>query len=203
MRNKQHIIPWTLLVGLSVGLLVTGTGCPPQPQCTVDADCGEGFACVGGFCVAAGCTADADCDDGAFCNGEETCVDGACVDGENPCLADQTCDEDADECVDQEIEELYANMLEEFFPHDTHSATFACTMCHHQDPPAGFQNCDVCHNPDEGAFNDDLGMFVPKLKEAMHTADGADGKTGCRNCHTDSTEDGLWNCSFCHQRLND
>ena len=194
MRNKQHIIHWALLVGLGVGLLVTGTACPP-PQCTTDADCPEGEVCLGGFCVPVECTVDADCDDGAFCNGAETCVANACVAGADPCLADQTCDEEADVCVDPVVEDPYPNMLAEFFPHDTHSAAYACNMCHHENPSAGLQDCDACHNPDEGAFNDDLGMFVPKLKEVMHTADGADGKAGCRNSHTDTTEDDLWDCS--------
>jgi len=149
-----------------------------------------------------GCTADADCDDGLFCNGAETCVEGDCVAGTDPCLADQTCDDEADECVDAVVEDPYPNMLADFFPHEDHYA-LGCGACHHENPSAAGQACDACHDPAEGAFNDDLGIFVPKLKEAMHTADGADGKAGCRNCHTDSTADGLWDCSVCHQGLND
>lgn len=56
-------------------------GCPPvmMPTCESDDDC---------------------TDDGAFCNGAETCVEGTCQSAGSPCTESQTCDEDADACLD-------------------------------------------------------------------------------------------------------
>ena len=45
------------------------------------------------------CTTDTECDDGMFCTGTESCVDGFCAAGTSPCTADETCDEEAGECV--------------------------------------------------------------------------------------------------------
>ncbi|MCG3136287.1 MAG: hypothetical protein HJJLKODD_00113 [Phycisphaerae bacterium] len=50
---------------------------PPQPECTLAADC----------------------DDGVFCNGVEDCVDVRCVAGELPCPAEESCEEADEQCV--------------------------------------------------------------------------------------------------------
>ncbi len=78
--------------------------------CADDTGCDDGDICTGtetcdvetGECVAG---TPVDCDDGEFCNGAETCEANAdtgeadCVPGTDPCAEDETCDEDADECV--------------------------------------------------------------------------------------------------------
>jgi hypothetical protein len=44
------------------------------------------------------------CDDGLFCNGVESCATTAgCQPGEPPCAEDETCEEDADQCVPNAI----------------------------------------------------------------------------------------------------
>jgi len=40
-----------------------------------------------------------ECDDGLFCNGQEVCVDGECRSGISPCAANQSCDEETNECL--------------------------------------------------------------------------------------------------------
>ncbi|MBU0716857.1 MAG: hypothetical protein KJ749_01300, partial [Planctomycetes bacterium] len=50
--------------------------------------------------VKASCETDADCDDDLFCNGAETCVDSECAEGAAPCEVYQSCDEEAQSCVD-------------------------------------------------------------------------------------------------------
>ncbi len=52
-----------------------------------------------GECV--DCVSAADCDDSAFCNGDETCsAENTCEAGTDPCTEGQSCDEEADECVE-------------------------------------------------------------------------------------------------------
>lgn len=104
-------------VGLSGGGSV-----PPEPECTIDANCDDGIFCNGAeTCIAESCQAgndpcpgqlcdeandacvdcliDGNCDDGLFCNGAETCVAGSCQAGNDPCPG-QSCDEANDACVD-------------------------------------------------------------------------------------------------------
>lgn len=73
-----------------------------------------------------------------------------------------------------------------------------CASCHHAKPQSAGKACAACHSRDEGRFSKKFRAFVPKLKEAMHDPDG-----GCRSCHDDTTEDGLWECRHCHTALND
>jgi len=150
------------------------------------------------------CATDADCDDGLYCNGAETCSPDTarCVAGSPPCTADQVCDETTDTCSAFVLTDPYDNMLAKYFPHDTH-LSFTCMTCHHSNPSAGLQTCTVCHDRDEGAFNNGFGAFVPKLKDVMHTSRGETGKSGCRSCHNNQTADGLWDCRQCHLGLND
>jgi uncharacterized protein (TIGR03382 family) len=69
-------------VGTSAAVTVTVSA--PQPQCTVDADCGPGKRCVTGTCVAAPqCVADADC------GANQWCVNNKCV--APSCVADSDC----------------------------------------------------------------------------------------------------------------
>ncbi len=81
------------------------------------------------------------------------------------------------------------------FDHEQHKAAADndCSICHHQKPNAAKKACHKCHNRDEGRFSKKFAAFVPKLKEAMHDPD-----SGCRGCHDETTEDGLWDCSQCH-----
>jgi hypothetical protein len=74
----------------------------------------------------------------------------------------------------------------------------ACVSCHHEEPDAAGKACVTCHSRGQGHFSKEFGAFVPKLKDAMHNAD-----TGCRGCHEETTEDGLWQCSQCHAGLNE
>ncbi|HUU96519.1 MAG TPA: cytochrome c3 family protein [Phycisphaerae bacterium] len=73
-----------------------------------------------------------------------------------------------------------------------------CANCHHAKPQSAGKACATCHSRDEGRFSKKFHAFVPKLKEAMHDPDA-----GCRSCHDDTTEDGLWECRHCHTALND
>ncbi len=60
------------------------------------------------------------------------------------------------------------------------------------------RGCTDCHSPIEGAFDRRFGVFVPKLKEVMHTSESESGKQGCRYCHDSPTSDGFWDCRQCH-----
>ncbi len=86
------------------------------------------------------------------------------------------------------------------FDHEQHkvAAGNECTTCHHEQPRAAAKACYECHQRDEGHYSKQFDAFVPKLKEAMHDLDA-----GCRSCHDDTTEDGLWECRRCHTALND
>ena len=72
-----------------------------------------------------------------------------------------------------------------------------CETCHHTQPNAAGKACTQCHSRDEGQYSAKLAAFVPKLKEAMHNPD-----TGCRGCHDETTDDGLWDCKMCHKALS-
>ncbi len=85
------------------------------------------------------------------------------------------------------------------FSHPDHMEAFDCTTCHHTEPvDAKLAACDVCHL-------DEWTDGVPPEKEAMHTPSGVSevGNAGCRACHNQTTEDGLWDCSFCHTALDE
>ena len=86
------------------------------------------------------------------------------------------------------------------FDHEQHKAAAnnECTTCHHEQPRAAAKGCYECHGRDEGRYSKQFDAFVPKLKEAMHDPDA-----GCRSCHDEMTEDGLWECRHCHTALND
>ena len=171
----------------------------PEPEpCETDEDCPEGQVCEDGECVEpepAACEADEECDDGEFCNGTETCVEGECQAGTAPCTADQVCDEETDACDPAPAGEAFAesNVLFDDFErvHGLHqdSAAVNCTDCHHDAPvPAGFVSCFDCHSDNPAEFN--------SLKSVAHDSDGDDN--GCRSCHNQTTEEGSWDCSFCH-----
>ncbi|MFC1510585.1 S8 family serine peptidase [Candidatus Omnitrophota bacterium] len=90
--------------------------CHPQPQCedplasgACPQECSDGYFCrnMGEYCYMCvegepECRDDADCDDGLFCNGVETCANGFCRSGENPCPANETCDEDSQQCLPEQ-----------------------------------------------------------------------------------------------------
>jgi hypothetical protein len=165
-----------------------------------DVECDEGQECdpETGECVAsepAACESDAECDDGEFCNGAETCVEGECQAGTAACAGDQVCDEETDSCAPAPAGEAFAesNVLFDDFErvHGLHqaSAAVSCTDCHHDEPvAAGFDSCFDCHSDDPAEFN--------SLKSVAHDSDGDDN--GCRACHNQTTEEGSWDCSFCH-----
>jgi hypothetical protein len=122
------------------------------------------------------CETDDDCGEGEFC------VDSQCVPG---CGADDDCDED-ETCIDGEC--LAAAPYETHeFDHDAHSAAYSCDTCHH----AGMTGCDA-----SGCHAEEWVGGVPSLKDAMHNPEG-----GCRSCHNETTEDGLWDCTQCHTAL--
>jgi hypothetical protein len=52
------------------------------------------------FVTGCPCQNNADCDDGAFCNGAEVCNNGNCEDGTAACAEGESCDEEANACVD-------------------------------------------------------------------------------------------------------
>jgi hypothetical protein len=83
------------------------------------------------------------------------------------------------------------------FDHEQHQVAVdnECTTCHHEEPNAAETACHTCHDRREGNFSKKYAAFVPKLKEVMHNPD-----SGCRACHDETTEDGLWNCNQCHTR---
>ena len=202
-KHKRTIASLAVCL-LGIGLILTGTACPPTPPvCT--------------------CTTDADCGDNLFCNGQETCDGCNCVAGTNPCAEGETCDEESDECIPPVVgcasdadcaegefcdavtgdcipnEQLYENALDNF-PHDLAAGGhFAqdCGACHHSEPNAAGKGCLDCHDRDEALFSEEFGTVVPVLQDAMHNPD-----TGCRACHNDVTDDGLWDCSKCHTALN-
>ena len=74
----------------------------------------------------------------------------------------------------------------------------AYTQVPFEQPRAAAKGCHECHQRGEGRYSKQFDAFVPKLKEAMHDLDA-----GCRSCHDDTTEDGLWECRRCHTALND
>lgn len=81
--------PWR---GLSIALLVLGSGCSDNVSGTIEATC----------------SSHVECSDGVFCNGAETCAPGAegsdpqgCLLGEPPCLAGRTCVEADSVCITQ------------------------------------------------------------------------------------------------------
>ena len=99
----------------------TAVDCDDDDACTTDAcdtttgdcnhtaiDCDDDNLCTDDACVpATGCMSTptdvaAACDNGDFCDGTELCdpATGLCAAGTDPCTADQTCDEDADDCLD-------------------------------------------------------------------------------------------------------
>ena len=188
-KHKRTIASLAVCL-LGVGLILTGTACPPiPPVCT--------------------CSTDADCDDGLFCNGPETCDGCNCLAGTNPCAEGETCDEDNDVCVGVGCESgadcaecefcdvvtgecvpnenLYETAA---FDHEFHQA-LGCNMCHHEAGGAAFAACDVCHNRDE------VVAAAPVLKDAMHSPDG-----GCWQCHNEENPDGTRDCSVCHTALD-
>ena len=77
-----------------------GSCVSPGDPCAADLNCNE----TDDTCdTTTACTDDTGCDDGLFCNGVETCdltdpLAGICAAGTAPCAADETCDEDGDEC---------------------------------------------------------------------------------------------------------
>ena len=80
--------------------------------------------------------------------------------------------------------------------HGLHTQLFpTCTECHHEEPvSAAGQTCTDCHsdNPDE----------LNSFKAIAHDENSSDD--GCRGCHDDErTDEGDWNCSFCHTALLD
>ncbi|MGB2987662.1 MAG: cytochrome c3 family protein [Phycisphaerae bacterium] len=161
---------------LCVGLIFFNVACPtpppPPPGCTSDDDCPAGQVCntTTGQCEPApGCTSDDDCEEGQFC------------------------DTQTGECVVNE--DQYKNALDDF-PHDLAAGghfSQNCSACHHSEPNASGKGCLDCHDRDEALFSEEFDTVVPVLKDAMHNPD-----RGCRYCHDDETEDGLWDCSKCH-----
>ncbi|MEK6675035.1 MAG: lamin tail domain-containing protein [Planctomycetota bacterium] len=73
------------------------------PECFVDGDCDDGFACTDDSCVVGVCMNvpdDVACDNVVFCDGAEVCnVLTGCQPGANPCPGQQ-CDEAGDQCVE-------------------------------------------------------------------------------------------------------
>ena len=187
---------------LCVGLMFFGTGCPFPPVTP--------------------CTMNADCEDELFCNGTETCVDADCQAGTDPCEEGETCDEDNDQCVvegclddaycaDDEFcdtqtgecvtnENLYeVTKVDADYEARVHyldvPGHMNCTVCHHVadevtgEPDATGQACVPCHSDDPNGVN--------SFKSVAH--DLNESGDGCRGCHEDeTTEEGLWDCSFCH-----
>ena len=85
------------------------------------------------------------------------------------------------------------------FDHEQHLADVGdCSGCHHPQPDAAEKACDECHGRREVRFIAEFDTDVPKLKDAMHDSD-----RGCRSCHDATTEDGLWDCGYCHTALGD
>ena len=155
-------------------LVCTDGVCAEPAACTTNDDCPEGQICQDGVCVEAPtCATDDDCPDGQICQ------DGVCVAGP------------------VELRFPYRTTAFDHAPHMTDFG-LACTDCHHTEPAnAAGQACSACHA-------DEWIAGVPKLKEAMHTTTGEEtGNSGCRSCHAQTTEDGSWQCSFCHTELND
>ncbi|UCG17378.1 MAG: cytochrome c3 family protein [Phycisphaerales bacterium] len=125
------------------------------------------------------CTTDADCPQGQRCDG------GQCVTIPPECEADDDCEAD-EVCLDEECAPAAPYETHEF-DHEAHSAAFSCDTCHH----AGIMGCDA-----SGCHAEEWIAGVPSLKDAKHNPDG-----GCRSCHNETTEDGLWDCTQCHTGL--
>jgi mono/diheme cytochrome c family protein len=198
-------------------------------ECTTNDDCADGEVCQDGECVAGGapnieagqvtydercksCHGDPGQDNGTVA-GDVIAADEALIEsvltGEDHPPVEGLTEEDyanlgayiEDERQDDgdgapDLDAPYATVT---FDHAFHLQAFECTTCHHPEPvDAKLAACDVCHL-------DEWVGGVPRLKEAMHTPGGVSvvGNAGCRACHDVKTEDGSWQCSFCHQLLND
>ena len=161
-----------------------GVACTDTEQCCEDLECIDGECAEAPVPVA--CETDEDCDNDLFCDGAETCVDNVCQDGTNPCEEGQTCDEETDTCVAGAVDFPYATVE---FDHDMHMGAegVTCTDCHHAEPNAAGQGCDVCHA-------DEWLGGVAKLKEAQHGT--------CRPCHDEQAGETV-RCDTCHTQLKD
>lgn len=217
MKSKRHTPGWALLLMLGcvlgVVVLFSGVACQPtggggggEPPaaCTTDDDCAAGEVCQDGECVAApACETDEDCEEG------QVCQDGECVTAAGEC--DPPCAED-EVCVDGEClpADPFAGAMAQFADngplHDmaagghVEGSGATCADCHHAEPNASGLACDSCHGA-EAAYDDDLEMVVPSLKDTGHAGkpgDDTTGNTACAACHQDTTDDGLWDCSQCH-----
>jgi hypothetical protein len=79
-----------------------------------------------------------------------------------------------------------------------------CDSCHHAQPNASGQACSNCHGS-EAYFDEDLGLLVPRLKDAGHAGrpgdDSDPANVACAGCHQQTNEDGSWDCSQCHENF--
>ena len=132
------------------------------------------------------CESNSDCDDGQFCNGSELCESGECVAGDLPCRANETCDDDADECVADEC-------AEDGDADGDGELSIACggSDCDDEDPtryPGATEVCDAEHrdedcNPTTFGFRDADNDFSPDA-QCCNT----DPSTGTMNCGDDCND---------------
>ena len=141
-------------------------------------DCNDGVNCTDDSCdeVNDQCVNtpnDALCDNGEFCDGVEVCVDGECADGPDPCAANETCDEDNNECIVPDLP-----LPQPFCPNDA--------WCEDGDPCTD----DTCVDNDGDEVSDACEHAAIECDDDEVCVDGE-----CQQCSEDADCDGGDTCS--------
>jgi hypothetical protein len=94
-RSRRDVVKALFGTLLAGGAVVAQRGGALAQDCTTDADCADGLACVEGVCTPPPCETDADCTgEGEICCAEACRVLECCIDDEDPnarCGDDETC----------------------------------------------------------------------------------------------------------------
>lgn len=164
-----------------------------EPECSTNADCGDGNPCTTDTCSSGSCSRtnnSASCDDGLFCNGDDTCSGGTCSshDGD-PCAGGPQCADTCNEAASSCESPAGTPCDDGLFCNGEDSCSGGTCSSHDGNPCTGGPQCeDTC---DESADScDSPAGTACEDGDACTTNDACDGGGACAGATPVACDDG-------------